>query len=169
MGRKKFEEVEYDPFEAEARRNLARQVAASSAAPAPTLEVEPEAQGSAVIAPKVVRRSETSSRMMPITSPVKGPQKSRTFKCANATQDKELDAFLVRLGEVAGTGVPFQLIARAAIAAAMRAEEQILDQIRRRPPGRRPATAAATQYAQFEQYWEEIVADALRKRRPYQS
>lgn len=178
MGKKKFEEVEYDPFQEEARRSLARQVASgvlpvSNAAPRVSIgnlavNHQPEVTSSVVPLPVQRTKQANETPTVPLTNPVKGPQKSRTFKCANATQDKELDSFLLRLEEAAGTSVPFQLIARAAIAATMRSEEQIIEQIRKRPSRRRPANVSAAEYAQFEQYWVEIVAEALRKLRPYQ-
>lgn len=173
MARKKFEEVEYDPFQEEARRNLARQVTSgaghtpSQPVPSSNLAVSYETNPSPSVVP--ISRSRAPD-ISPAASPssVKGPQKSRTFKCASATQDKELDSFLLRLGEASGTGVPFQVIARAAIAATMRSEENIIELIRRKPPMRRPANVSATEYAQFEQYWVETVVEALRKLRPYQ-
>lgn len=177
MGRKKFEEVEYDPFEQESRRSLARQVASGISAPSTPTRIatgnlavnqQPEATQSVVQMPAVRARPSMDNATIPLTKPVKGPQKSRTFKCANATQDKELDSFLLRLEEAAGTSVPFQVIARAAIAATMRSEEQIIDIIRKKPPVRRPANVSATEYAQFEEYWVQIVAEAVRKLRPYQ-
>ena len=177
MGRKKFEEVEYDPFQEEARRSLSRQVASGISAQAVSSNMtsgnlavghQPMTTNSVVPMPVARTRPAAENATIPLTKPVKGPQKSRTFKCANATQDKELDSFLLRLEEAAGTSVPFQLIARAAIAATMRSEEQVIDNIRKKPPMRRPANVSAAEYAQFEQYWVEIVAEALRKLRPYQ-
>jgi hypothetical protein len=176
MGKKKFEEVEYDPFEQESRRNLARRLTAPAVEATGRSEARPadvsgstHNQAASLTDPR--REVSRSFRDVAPIAPSRGrpmPLKSRTFKCASATQDKELDSFLLRLAEASGTSVPFQVVTRAAIAATMRSEEQILELIRRRPPMRRPANVSATEYAQFEQYWMEVVAEALRKLRPHQ-
>ena len=174
MAKKKFEEEEYDPFTAETRRNLARQVSAPLSAATPTTNTtgnavaapEPPRQGSVPVSRN--RFSLPDTPALTVANPVKGITKARTFKCASSTQDKELDAFIVRLEEASSTSVPFQVIARAAIAATMRSEEQIIELIRRNPPQRRPANVAAAEYAQFEQFWMDTVMEALRRVRPYQ-
>jgi len=174
MAKKKFEEEEYDPFTEEARRNLARQVSAPLAqASAPTsasVNTAPASEPTRVANMPVSRNRFTlpETPALTVANPAKGITKARTFKCASATQDKELDAFIVRLEEASSTSVPFQVIARAAIAATMRSEEQIVELIRRNPPQRRPANVSAAEYAQFEQFWMDIVMEALRKVRPYQ-
>ena len=176
MAKKKFEEVEYDPFEQESRRHLARQITAGGVSVAAKLDDPPLVVSSIVPepAPKegpLASRVTGTFRDEPANSVPRSlgtHLKSRTFKCASSAQDKELDSFLLRLGEASGTSVPFQVVARAAIAATMRSEEQIVELLRRRPPMRRPATVSATEYAQFEQYWAEVVVEALRKLRPYQ-
>lgn len=161
MGRKKFEDVEYDPFQEEARRNLARQV--SNGGRTSSREQPASGADSKIVSSKATRYVPREN-----LKDIDVPQKSRTFKCSSSTQDKELDAFLSRIGEVAGTVVPFQVITRAALAATMRSEEQIVDLLKKRPSMRRPANVSATEYAQFEQFWTEIVIEALRKLRPYQ-
>jgi hypothetical protein len=174
MARKKFEEAEYDPFEQDRLRTLSRQVAThkdqgSSGEISPSEKIAPNESPPAitnvVAIPKKPVREYASLEAFQIA---KGPQKSRTFKCSSVAQDKELDGFLARLKEVTATDVPFQVIARAAIAATMRAEEQIAEVIRKKPAMKRPANVLAAEYAQFEQYWADVVMEALRKVRPYQ-
>lgn len=175
MARKKFEEAEYDPFEQDRLRNLGRQVSGQNEAQVP-LAVSPVLEKSIagehqVTPDKVVaipRKQAGEYRTIEAFGVAKGPQKSRTFKCSTSAQDKELDAFLGRLKDVAGTDVPFQVVARAAIAATMRAEEQIAAVIKKKPAMKRPANVSVAEYAQFEQYWADIVMEALRKVRPFQ-
>jgi len=174
MAKKKFEETEYDPFERDRLRTLSRQVATpktsepevSSPTPEITVTLEaPQATSNIVSMPKKRVRGTVQVDTFKVGQ---GNPKSRTFKCSSSAQDKELDSFLSRLKEIAGTEVPFQIVARAAIAATMRAEEQIADVVRKNPSMRRPANVSAAEYAQYEQYWADIVMEALRKVRPYQ-
>ena len=154
MGRKKFEEVEYDPIEAEAKRSLARQVSSLGVVP--------------FIAPKAA--ANTAIRESPIEKPkVISPdkrQKKRSFSCANSDQDFELDRFMLRMEEQAHTHIPFQVLMRAVCTVMMRAEEQIVSEMKKNAPTSCPATFAYAQYAEFEEYWTETIAKALRKTRP---
>jgi hypothetical protein len=50
--------------------------------------------------------------------------------------------------------------------AMMTAEEQIISEMKKNPPTACPATFAHAQYAQFEEYWVEVIGKALRKARP---
>ena len=156
MGRKKFEEAEYDPIAAEAKRTLAR----SLSQPA-TRQAEQVPQRALSIAaahvPTVSRMASTSRK-----------EKKRSFSCANAAQDSELDAFLLRIEEAAGTHVPFQVLMRAACVNMMRAEEQLLSEIQKSTPPSCPATFRHVEYGQFEDYWTDIMTRALRKVRPHQ-
>jgi len=176
MAKKKFEETEYDPFERDRLRSLSRQVATPK-------NLEPETNGTqtpqekaAAVDAQPVPSNIVSIPRKQVREPIQvdtfkvaqGNPKSRTFKCSSGAQDRELDSFLGRLKEIAGTDVPFQVIARAAIAATMRAEEQIADVVRKNPSMRRPANVSAAEYALFEQYWADTVIEALRKVRPYQ-
>ena len=176
MARKKFEEAEYDPFEQDRLRALSRQVASPKPAQAETVAPQVErrivSEAAPVTSKIVTIPSKPPLRETPKAESFKvaqGTPKSRTFKCSSGTQDRELDSFLGRIKEIAGTDVPFQVIARAAIAATMRAEEQITEVVRKNPAMRRPANVSAAEYALFEQYWADTVMEALRKVRPYQS
>ncbi len=171
MGRKKFEETEYDPIEAEAKRTLARQV---SQVGVPTSVVdnvvrletslsldEPRSTSSEVTKERafITPKKEVLPRL-------ERKQKKRSFSCSNTDQDSELDGFLLRIEDAARTHVPFQVVMRAACMAMMTAEEQIISEMKKNPPTACPATFAHAQYAQFEEYWVEVIGKALRKARP---
>lgn len=172
MARKKFEETEYDPFEKERLRSLSRQVASPRTSEPPVVQEGAVASDSSPTVSNVVTIPKKQQKEATPVEPFKiahGSSKSRTFKCSSGAQDRELDSFLGRLKDTAGTDIPFQVVARAAIAATMRAEEQIAEVIRKKPAMRRPANVSAAEYALFEQYWADIIMEALRKVRPYQS
>ena len=163
MGKKKFEEIEYDPIEAEAKRALARAVSKPGI---------PAATGQGTIEPSKIVQMQVpsmSSNQAPkeIATPTAHRKpKSRTFSCASVEQDTELEAFLWRLKEAGGVHVSFQVIMRAACVASMRAEEQIISEMRKSPPPPPPATYAHEEYAQFEEYWLDVFSNAMRKARP---
>lgn len=175
MAKKKFEETEYDPFERDRLRSLSRQVATPKTSesevstPAPQEKIGAvETQNVASNIVSIPRKQARETIQVDTYKVAQGNPKSRTFKCSSGAQDRELDSFLGRLKEIAGTDVPFQVLARAAIAATMRAEEQIAEVVRKNPSMRRPANVSAAEYALFEQYWADTVMEALRKVRPYQ-
>ena len=156
MGKKKFEETEYDPFEAEARRVLARSVSqANNNNLAPNLVVLPAERE---------ERRETQVAQ-PSNAVGRRREKKRTFSCANVEQDIELEAFLLRLEEASGTHIPFQVLMRASCMAVQGAEEQIMGEIKRMPTPPFPAKQAKAAYAKFEDYWTEILRKAMRKGR----
>lgn len=173
MARKKFEEIEYDPIEAEARRVLARQVSQ----PTP---MAPLSMGSVAIKETAVE----DENVGPVRAPVREArfpqskktkedipflerkQKKRSFSCANTELDSELDSFLLRIQEAARTHIPFQVLMRAACIAMIKAEDQIISEMKKLPPSAYPATFARVEYAQFEEYWIEVIGKALRKARP---
>jgi hypothetical protein len=177
MGKKKFEELEYDPIEAEAKRALARAVSQPGV---PDVEpvITPVANSDRPPAslPKDVveedtrkpTRSTTSSPGQRPAKVVERKEKKRSFSCANSEQDRELDGFIRRIQDMSGTHVSFQVLLRAACISVLRAEEQIVQELRKTPPPPQPATFQSTEYAQFEEYWIETIATALRKVRPLQ-
>jgi hypothetical protein len=169
MARKKFEEIEFDPIEAEAKRVLARQVSQAGAPVAFT------SMGNAALKEDPINVDQPKSivKEPAYIAPKKElpplparKQKKRSFSCANLEQDSELDGFLLRIEDAARTHVPFQVLMRAACMAVMTAEEQIIAEMRKNPPSACPATFAHAQYAQFEEYWNEIIGKAVRKARP---
>ncbi len=163
MGRKKFEETEYDPIEAEARRALARSISRPDNVPEMSRE-----EGRVVPLPQAAN---TLAIRTPISKSQRAhcrKEKKRSFSCANSEQDAELDAFLLRIEEVTGTHLPFQVIMRAACVNIMAAEEQVLAELHKDAPPACPATFRHAEYAQFEEYWTDILGRALRRVRPHQ-
>ena len=167
MAKKKFEEKEYDPIEAQARRDAA--IAASKSG---TGEREPELKVLDGKKDLVRNNSQPIEQSIPpkakATIPVKAKPKSRKYASESAAHDKELDAFLNRLRDLSSTSVSFGIVARAAINSVIRAEEQIIAEIRKTPPAQQPATHDTEAYARFEDYWNEVILNGLRQMRPMQ-
>jgi hypothetical protein len=168
MARKKFEEVEFDPIEAEARRALARSVSQPVAPSPPAESSNVLMMPRTAETPPPARQTDEQEAAPPrLESAVPRREKKRSFSCANPEQDYELDALLLRLQDVAGTHIPFQVIGRAAIVAVLSAEQQIIIEMQRQRPPKFPAKSAHAEYALFEEYWIQIIQKALRKARPF--
>jgi hypothetical protein len=177
MGKKRFEEVEYDPIEAEAKRALARAVSqpglvfqeGKRIAGEGSIVSEPTDNSmisSIEMSPK--KRAPAKNSTQEASARLTRREKKRSFSCADEEQDRDLDLFISRLKSFSGTHLPFQVLMRAACVCVMRAEEQIVDAMRKLPPPVQPATFAHDAYAQFEEYWIELLSIALRRVRPHQ-
>src|SRR5262249_48518481 len=101
MAKKRFEEIEYDPIEAEAKRTLARAVsqpgvAAAGSGQASKLTnvvqfLSESGKGTESVPDAVVEKAvpaSFSAEPRPSLAPQRKP-KSRTFSCANVEQDQE--------------------------------------------------------------------------------
>lgn len=96
------------------------------------------------------------------------PSKSEVAKRFTVTvdEDQDLTAFLQRLQRQSGTRVALSLLIRAGLHLMMQAETDIISQMRKSPPPRQPATHDSLSYAEFEQYWTQLIGEALRHTRP---
>lgn len=185
MARKKFEELEYDPIEAEAKRQLARTVSSpatsSNIVPMPQ-PVEPEKIEHASFEPAISRPHQVETKASPAKSSSEPSdkgieakiassrrEKKRSFSCASPEQDSELDSFILRIQEAAGTHVPFQVLMRAACIAMLSAEDQLMNELKRTNAPSFPAKFAHAKYAEFEEYWTQVVQKAIRKSRTFMS
>jgi hypothetical protein len=81
-------------------------------------------------------------------------------------EDQDLTSFLQRLQRQSGTRVALSLLIRAGLHLMMQAETDIISQMRKSPPPRQPATHDSLSYAEFEQYWTQLIGEALRHTRP---
>jgi len=156
MAKKKFEEAPFDPIEQQAKRDAA--VKASQAASA--FEV--------LEGKKNEKKTEVSPSKKVIPAPARRKPKVRNFSCSDATQDAELDSFLTRVREVSGTSVSLAIFLRAGLISQLRAEEYLIEEIKKNPPPEQPATHDQAAYAEFEEYWINIVGKSLSKLRPRQ-
>jgi hypothetical protein len=193
MAKKKFEEVEYDPIAAEAKRQLARTVSSPSIVSKivpmpqelPTIKVDPIQLREPIeikpIEPELKATPESRevySRGEPLQPIQRAPEinnvrqrkeKKRSFSCASVEQDSELDSFIQRMQEAAGTYIPFQVLMRAACTAMLSAEDQIIGEMKKTQPPTFPAKYAHAKYAEFEEYWIQVVQKAIRKSRTFTS
>jgi hypothetical protein len=186
MVRKKFEELEYDPIESEAKRQLARTVSVPSKPPhvvpvSQTSEAE-KTDHSPFNEPTIVRASQIETGPSHVTNPselgdkgagakvaLNRKEKKRSFSCASQEQDTELDSFVLRIQEVAGTHVPFQVLMRAACMAMLSAEDQLVTEIKKTNAPSFPAKFAHAKYAEFEEYWSQVIQKAIRRSRTFGS
>ena len=167
MAKKKFEEKEYDPIEAQARRDAAIAASKTRAGETePDLKVLDGKKDPVKNDNKAVEK--TTSSTTKATATIKAKPKSRKYASESAAHDKELDAFLNRLRDLSSTSVSFGIVARAAINYVIREEEQIIEEIRKNPPAQQPATHDTEAYAKFEDYWNEVILNGLRQMRPMQ-
>ncbi|UBF28859.1 hypothetical protein K9N68_14050 [Kovacikia minuta CCNUW1] len=177
MGKKRFEEVEYDPIETEAKRALARAVSQPGIGhqegkeiigEGSTISVPTDTSTVSLIEAARKKRATVIDTTQKASGRLTRKEKKRSFSCADEEQDRDLDLFIARLKSLSGTHLPFQVLMRAACVCVMRAEEQIVDAMRKMPPPVQPATFAHDAYAQFEEYWIELLGIALRRVRPHQ-
>ena len=155
MPRKPFENQPYNPIEAD----LVRDAAASNR----TLGESQEAiLGGATVEPTRIKRLQARSGISPTLAP-----KSEVGKHFSLTRDEDLDLaeFLQRLQRLSGTKVALSLLIRASLTLIMHAEAEILSQMRKSPPPSQPATHDSLAYAEFEHYWGQLLAEALRNTR----
>lgn len=170
MAKKRFEEIEYDPIEAEAKRALARSV--SSPTSATNIIPIPQTFGVKKTEESPLRESsiieEKGRGLVTATMPAR-KEKKRSFSCASPEQDHELDAFILRVQEAVGTHVPFQVLMRAACVAMLSAEDQLMSELKKIQPPSFPAKFAHAKYAEFEEYWINVLQKAIRKSRAFSS
>jgi hypothetical protein len=81
-------------------------------------------------------------------------------------EDGDLTEFLQRLQRQSGTKVALSLLIRVGLNLMMHAETEIISQMRKTPPPSQPATHDSLAYAEFEQYWTQLVGNALKNSGP---
>ena len=168
MGKKKFEDVPYNPLEAQMMRDAARVKSKEEAE-------EEEAESTPPTSPLTVvdgkrkpppRKSEEHIQPRPISAlpAPRGKAKLRRLQLTDKEEDQEVDDFVTRLQRLSGTKVSLNILLHAGIAAQIRNEEHIEAQIRKSPPPQQPSTSDSLKYAEFEDYWINIIDEALKKR-----
>ncbi len=163
MPRKPFEEQPYNPIEADLARDaaaLGRPLADVQGHVLTHLEASP--RGALIEHPRA-KRNQTKLSLPTTLAP-----KSEVAKRFSLTRDEDLDLdeFLRRLQRQSGTKVALSLLIRASLTLVMHAEAEILTQMRKSPPPSQAATHDSLAYAEFEHYWVQLLAEALRNTRP---
>jgi hypothetical protein len=163
MPRKRFDDKPYNPIEAD----LARDAASIDQRRPASNEAPIVREGPAVIelenGYKRSQHSRSSGGRL-----VSHSSKSEVAKRFTVTvdEDQDLTAFLQRLQRQSGTRVALSLLIRAGLHLMMQAETDIVSQMRKSPPPRQPATHDSLSYAEFEQYWTQLIGEALRHTPP---
>jgi hypothetical protein len=139
MGRRREQVHEYDPLASDLERDIRLAIA-------PTQPRQESAEP----------RTEPAQRATP-------PTKAKRYK---VTQDEDLDLarFVLRLQEESRTKINLALLNRACNTLLIRAEAELLREVRATSPLRQPSNNDAVAYAEFEDAWRRIIDRALRRR-----
>ncbi len=137
MPKKRFEERPYDPISAD----LVRDATSGTRRPAPA------PSGIALVPTR------TQTETAPETTITKRFVLTRS-------EDAELNAFLLRLQQAAGTKVPLGLIVRAALSVVMEAEPELCAAVGRQT-FRLPSTHDRLALGEFEDQWRECLQVTL--------
>jgi len=163
MPRKPFEDQPYNPIEADiARDAAARGRPLTESQENGVMRIEASTGGTLLEQTRTKRSQAKGGISVTIAS------KSEVAKRFSLTRDEDLDIaeFLRRLQRQSGTKVALSLLIRACLTLIMHAEAEILSQMRKSSPPNQPATHDSLAYAEFEHYWVQLLADALRNARP---
>jgi hypothetical protein len=163
MPRKPFEDQPYNPIEADLARDAAALTHPLAGGQAHTLSHGKVSTGGAVLPHPRAKRDQAK-----LTLPASPGSKSEVGKRFSLTREEDLDLaeFLRRLQRQSSTKVALSLLIRASLTLIMHAEAEILTQMRKSPPPTQPATHDSLAYAEFEHYWVQLLAEALRNTRP---
>lgn len=159
MPRKRFEDEPYNPIEAEIARDAAsigpmRESRSDKA-------LDTDVSGSARINSQ--QRGSSNTRELHQRTRTH-TSKSEVAKRFTLTREEDIDLieFLQRLQRQSATKVALSLLIRVGLNLMMQAEAEIVSQMRKDPPPNQPATHDSLAYAEFEQYWTQIIETALR-------
>lgn len=163
MPRKPFEDQPYNPIEADLARDAAAPARPLAGGQDHALFHGEAPTGGTIIEPPRAKRNQAK-----LTVPTSLGSKSEVGKRFSLTRDEDLDLaeFLRRLQRQSGTKVALSLLIRASLTLIMHAEAEMLTQMRKSPPPSQPATHDSLAYADFEHYWVQLLAEALRNTRP---
>src|SRR5262245_23736583 len=165
MPRKPFEDQPYNPIEADLARDAAAPARPLAGGQDHTLlhGEAPTLTGGTIIEHPRAKRNQAK-----LALPASFGSKSEVGKRFSLTRDEDLDLaeFLRRLQRQSGTKVALSLLIRASLTLIMHAEAEMLTQMRKSPPPSQPATHDSLAYAEFEHYWVQLLAEALRNTRP---
>ncbi len=173
MGKKKEFEPVSDPFEFHARRNITNVVPLNQ----PDLQVDqPKQEASLAVdvgaqdpVPTLRQRPEVKTPVKKSTRKQTGAStsstlrktKNRPFQLESVEEDKELDDFMVRLKQQFGFGVTTNLLFRAAAAALLRSEAQIVKLASKNLPPQSPEWQNKIAWAEYQQEWTRVIVNAL--------
>lgn len=160
MPRKRFDDKPYNPIEADLARDAAsidQRRPADNEGPLNHPGVGENENGY-----RRPQRADSFRRRS-----ISHPSKSEVAKRFTLTidEDQDLTEFIQRLQRQSGTRVALSLLIRAGLHLMMQAEPDIISQMRKSHPPRQPATHDSLAYAEFEQYWTQLIGEALRHTR----
>ncbi|MEQ9616825.1 MAG: hypothetical protein RLN60_02190 [Phycisphaerales bacterium] len=142
MGKRQFDESEYDPLASD----LARDVKLAVAPPASVTRANPTPQ---------VTESERATNTCAL--------KAKRYK-VTPDEDLALARFVLRLQEASGTKVNLSLLNRIGNTLLMDAADELIREVRAAGSMRQPPNNDALAYADFENTWLRIVERAVRRR-----
>jgi hypothetical protein len=173
MGKKKEFEPVSDPFEFHARRNITNVVTLNQS---DQQGEQPQQQGSLAVdlgdqdsmpltlkKPEVMKRAIKAEKKLPSASlpPTQRKTKNRPFQLESVEEDKELDDLMGRLKQQFGFGVTTNLLFRAAAAALIRSEAQIVKLASKNLPPQSPEWQNKIAWAEYQQEWTRVIVNAL--------
>lgn len=171
MGKKKEFEPVSDPFEFHARRNITNVIPLNQ--PDPQTD-QPKQEASLAVdvnAQDLITKRELPDARRPIKKTIKKSAatttsavrktKNRPFQLESVEEDKELDDFMVRLKQQFGFGVTTNLLFRAAAAALLRSEGQIVKLASKNLPPQSPEWQNKIAWAEYQQEWTRVIVNAL--------
>jgi hypothetical protein len=169
MGRKSFINEKSGPLQTqlardEERRLRARNEAAAAPSAPPAIEGKP-------IAASVVPRPITSARIDAPRPEPAAPLPKQSFEDvevaprikASQAAFNDLETTLRNLHDTSGSKVHYSIATRALWSLLVRAEAQILEEVRRHPLGKLPSTRERVKYADYEERVVNLIAAAFRK------
>jgi len=94
--------------------------------------------------------------------PPRGRKRARHLELEDDEFD-QVDDFIRALKRPSGGKVSFNVLGRALLRIAMRAEDQLFDELRKNPPGRKPANDKPDELSLYEDDWERVLEMAIRQ------
>lgn len=175
MGKKKEFEPVSDPFEFHARRNITNVVALNQpevqaeqpkhegalAVDLRAPELMPDLRQAADITTSAGKSASKAVETSGISVSNSRKAKNRPFQLESIEEDKELDDFMLRLKHQFGFGVTTNLLFRAAAAALLRSETQIVKLASKKLPATSPEWQNKIAWAEYQQEWTRVIVNAL--------
>ncbi len=176
MGKKKEFEPVSDPFEFHARRNITNinpvnqpdrqsdqptQQEASLAIDTRIKDATPITRRVPKVAVSVKKQLKKAAEAGNNSIATARKTKNRPFQLESVEEDKELDDFISRLKQQFGFGVTTNLLFRAAAAALLRSESQLVKLASKNLPPQSPEWQNKIAWAEYQQEWTRVITNAL--------
>ncbi|MCI0538270.1 MAG: hypothetical protein L0Z50_23945 [Verrucomicrobiales bacterium] len=161
--KKEFETVPYNPIAADLAREVAAAGRISVAVSAPPVPPPEPLRPLTLVSGHAAESQSRVQSTIPSPRP-KTPEPTITKRfILTRSEDKELNAFLVRLQQRSGAKAAVSTLARVAVNLAMQAEEQLLSEVDEAVFRPLPSTHDSLGQGEFEEQWQRCLASALRK------